>query len=63
MKRLGLADRLRDAINKSDETRYAIAKGAEIEQSVLSRFMAGDDIRLATADKLCEYLGLTLKQE
>jgi DNA-binding Xre family transcriptional regulator len=58
-----IADQLRQAIKRArPQTRYAIAKAAGIDQSVLTRFMQGDDIRLSTAGKLCKHLGLRLTE-
>ncbi len=43
-------------------SQYAIAKWADVNQSVLSRFVNGErGISLETAAKLCDYLGLMLK--
>ena len=40
---------------------YQIAQDAGVSQIVLSRFLSGErDIRMATADKLAEALGLKL---
>jgi plasmid maintenance system antidote protein VapI len=40
---------------------YQIAQAAGVSQIVISRFISGErDIRMATADKLAEALGLTL---
>jgi len=40
---------------------YQIAQDAGVSQIVVSRFLSGErDIRLATADKLAEALGLKL---
>jgi transcriptional regulator with XRE-family HTH domain len=40
---------------------YQIAQNAGVAQIVVSRFLSGKrDIRMATADKLAEALGLTL---
>ena len=42
-------------------TMYEIAKRAGVSQIVISRFLSGErDIRVATADKLAEVLGLKL---
>ncbi len=61
-KRLTIADALRQAIDESGLSIYAIAKAAGIAQPVLHRFYAGErDLTLTTADKLIEYFGLELK--
>ena len=42
-------------------TVYQIAKGAHVSQIIISRFLSGErDIRMATADKLANALGLEL---
>jgi DNA-binding phage protein len=56
-----LSQSLKDALRASDKSMYEIANTAGISQIVLSRFLAGErDIRMATADKLADALGLTL---
>jgi predicted transcriptional regulator len=54
-------EQLRAAINEDGRSAYELAKLAEIETDIVYRFMAGKDIRLATAAKLASVLGLTLK--
>ena len=52
---------LRAAIEKSGVTRYRLAKETGIPESNLRRFVEhGMSIRLASADRLAEYLGLRL---
>ena len=54
-------DQLREAIEKSEVTRYRIAADTEIDQASLSRFMSGTTgLTTDNFDKLCEYLGLRL---
>ena len=56
-----LSQALRDALKASDKSMYQIAQDAGVSQIVVSRFVSGErDIRMATADKLAEVLGLTL---
>ena len=56
-----LSQALRDALRTSDKSMYQIAQAAGVSQIVVSRFLAGQrDIRMATADKLAEALGLKL---
>jgi hypothetical protein len=56
-----LSQALREALQASDKSMYQIAQDAGIAQIVVSRFLSGErDIRMATADKLAEALGLTL---
>ena len=56
-----IGEALKRSIRASDMTMYEIAKRASVSQIVISRFLSGDrDIRMATADKLAEVLGLKL---
>jgi hypothetical protein len=59
-----LSEALRAAIQAALDggtTRYRIAKGAGVDQSALSRFLAeGRDVRGSTVHSLAEYLGLEL---
>ncbi len=56
-----LSATLRQAIRGSDKSVYQIAREAEVSQIVISRFLSGErDIRMATANKLAETLGLKL---
>ncbi len=56
-----LSQALRDALRASDKSIYQIAQDAGVSQIVVSRFLSGErDIRMATADKLAEALGLKL---
>ena len=56
-----IVDQLQQAIAKSDETEYAIAKGSGVSQSVVNRFIHGErSISIETAAKLCTYLKLDL---
>ena len=56
-----LSQALRDALRASDKSMYQIAQDAGVSQIVVSRFLSGErDIRMATADKLAEALGLRL---
>jgi ribosome-binding protein aMBF1 (putative translation factor) len=56
-----LSQALRDALRTSGKSMYQIAQDAGVSQIVVSRFLAGErDIRMATADKLAEALGLKL---
>jgi DNA-binding phage protein len=58
-----LSQALRDALRASDKSMYQIAQDAGVSQIVVSRFVSGErDIRMATADKLAEALGLKLAQ-
>lgn len=54
-------DVLRDAIRKSPETRYRIAKETGVTQGQLSRLMSGErGLSLETAQRLADHLGLEL---
>jgi plasmid maintenance system antidote protein VapI len=55
------SEALKRAILKSGQTRYRVAKEAGISWPTLDRFLRGErDIYMATADRLCAYLGLEL---
>jgi ribosome-binding protein aMBF1 (putative translation factor) len=57
-----LSEALRKAIRGSGRSVYQIAKESDVSQIVISRFLSGErDIRMATADKLAEALGITLE--
>lgn len=55
-----ILDTIKKAIKKSGKTRYQIAKETGVNESQLCKIMQGTDLRCATADILCEYLGLEL---
>jgi transcriptional regulator with XRE-family HTH domain len=62
MKRESLSDRLRAAIRRSGKTGYRVAKESGVSHPVILRFLSGErDIRLETAEKLAQSLGLELK--
>ena len=49
------------AVMARGTTRYRIAKGAGLDHTALSRFLAeGRDVRASTVDRLAEFLGLEL---
>ena len=54
------SDQIRQAVDASGMTRYRICKTLGLDQSVLSRFMAGAGMELANIDRLADLLGLTL---
>ena len=56
-----LIEAIAKAIEKSDKTRYQISKETGIDQAILCRIVNEDRCSMATANKLCEYLGLELK--
>jgi len=56
-----LSSSLKRAMKQSSKTSYQLAKDAGVSQIMVSRFMSGKrDIRLVTADKLANVLGLKL---
>ncbi|HQU44607.1 MAG TPA: helix-turn-helix transcriptional regulator [Pirellulales bacterium] len=60
-KAAALSEQIRAAVVESGLTINAVAVRAGVNQSVLHRFVIGKrDLRLATADKLAAFLGLTL---
>jgi hypothetical protein len=56
-----LSQALRDALRTSDKSMDQIAHDVGVSPIVLARFLSGErDIRMATADRLAEALGLEL---
>ncbi len=56
-----LTDQLREAIDGSGLSRYAICKAIELDQATMSKFMKRKQgLALDTVDKLGEFLGLKL---
>ena len=53
-----IADQLREAIRASGKPVAAIARESGVPQPMLSRFVNGYDLRVATADRLAAYFGL-----
>ncbi len=57
-----VSQQLREAIDGSGQSRYAICKATGIPQSNMSRFMSGQSgLSMESLDTLCEFLGLELK--
>lgn len=56
------SDQIRQAVDASDLSRYAICKALGIDQAVMSRFMAGAGMELANIDRLADLLGLKVKR-
>lgn len=54
-------EQLREAIKASGLTSYRLGKMAGMHPTVIDRFKDGADLRLATAAKLAESLGLALE--
>ena len=58
-KRAKLSDQIRQAVDESGMSRYAICKATGIDQGMFSHFMAGKvALGLANVDKLADLLGL-----
>ncbi len=56
-----LADSIRTAIEDSDETPYAIAKGADVARSQLSRLLSGErGLNTDAIERIAEYLELDI---
>ena len=56
-----ISDQLRQAIQRSGETRYRLSVESGIDQATLSRFTKlGTGLSLANVDKLCECIGVEL---
>ena len=54
-----LSDEIRDAVNASGISRYAIAKALGIAESTMSRFMSGKGgLSMEFIDRLAELLGI-----
>ena len=60
-KRLSVSERLRAALAKCPEPLRALSKRIKVTHTVLSRFAAGGNMELRSADKLADALGLELK--
>jgi transcriptional regulator with XRE-family HTH domain len=59
--RHSLSGQLRDVIAARGLTAYAVAKAASVDVRLVQRFLDGErDIRLETADKIAQALGLRL---
>lgn len=56
-----LANSLRQAIRKSGHTTYSLGNEAGMGPEVVGRFLDGADIRISTAGKLAEVVGLELR--
>lgn len=56
-----LSEALKQAVRESGRSVHDIAKEAGVSEVVLERFLSGErDIRMATANKLADILGLKL---
>jgi hypothetical protein len=56
-----IVEGIAQAIEKSGRTRYQISKETGVDQAALCRIVQGGRCGMATAEKLCEYLGLELR--
>lgn len=54
-------ERLRRAVDESGQSRYAISVAVGVNQSVLSRFMAGGGLEVRTAEAIADHLGFTVE--
>ena len=52
---------IKEAIEKSGQSRYRISQETGVAQAVLCKIMAGGTCSMDTAERLCEYLGLEFK--
>ena len=58
-----MTDLLREALNESGESLYAIALRADVNKASLIRFLRGSQsLRLDVADKLAAYLGVECRR-
>lgn len=58
-----MTDEVRRAIEEAGISRYAICKGAGIEESAMSRFMRGQSgLTLRTLDRLAAFLDLHVRK-
>ncbi len=59
-----MSDQLRQAIERSGQSRYAICKALDLDQGQLSKFMHGErGLSLDVLDRLCAYLNLELRSK
>ncbi|QDV32371.1 helix-turn-helix domain-containing protein [Tautonia plasticadhaerens] len=55
------SDQIRDAVNASGMSRYALCKAIGLNQGAMSRFMSGKGgMSLENLDRLAELLGLSI---
>lgn len=56
-----IVEKLRDAVERSEESRFAIAKRAGFDRSILTRLLSGErGISVGVAERLADALGLEL---
>lgn len=54
-------EQLRRAVDESGQSRYAISVAVGVNQSVLSRFMAGGGLEVRTAEAIANHLGFAVE--
>jgi hypothetical protein len=59
--KVNLERSLREAMKRDGRTTYALARDAKLRVSIVQKFVKGYGLRLSTASKLCELLGLDLR--
>ena len=59
---IDLAERLRKAIDRAGISQYQISKLTGVPQSVVSEFLSGGDLRLATFSRIASLMGFELRQ-
>lgn len=57
-RRKRLTDEIREAVERSEKSRYAIAKETGIDPATLCRFVQGKGLSMESLDLLAECLGL-----
>ncbi len=59
---MNIAEQLLKAAKDSGRTAYALAKGSDIDRSIMVRYLNGErGLNLETAARLAAYLGLELR--
>ena len=59
--KLSIADKLRDAIRRSELTQAQIAGEAGVHESQISLFVRGAGLNIKTAERLIEHFGFRLE--
>ena len=58
-----ISEQLQQAIRESEMSHYRLWKVSDVSISIIDRFMSGErSLRLDTAGRLCNALGLELKR-
>ena len=58
-----IMEKLAEAIENSEYSRYEIWRQTGVDQSVLHRIVNGGSCNIETADRLCKFLGLELVEK